>query len=35
LQTAIAEGWPDAKESLYKPDRELADAWDRIRTEDK
>jgi hypothetical protein len=32
LQTATAEGWEDAKISFEKASRDLADAWDKIRT---
>jgi hypothetical protein len=35
LQTAAAEGWADAKASFEKADRELADAWDKVRPQDK
>ncbi len=35
LQTASIEGWESAKISFEKASRELADAWNRIRPEDK
>ena len=35
LQTAGAEGWESAKTSFEEASRELADAWDKIRPEDK
>ena len=35
LQTAGAEGWASAKSSFEEASRELADAWDKIRPEDK
>jgi hypothetical protein len=35
LQTAGAEGWASAKTSFEEASRELADAWDKIRPEDK
>jgi hypothetical protein len=35
VQTASAVDWESAKSSYEKASRELADAWDKIRTEDK
>ena len=35
LQTAGAKGWASAKTSFEEASRELADAWDKIRPEDK
>ena len=35
LQAASAEDWDGAKASFEKASRELADAWNRIRPEDK
>jgi hypothetical protein len=35
LQTAGTEGWDDAKISYEHASHELANAWDRIRPEDK
>jgi hypothetical protein len=35
LQTVGAEGWESAKTSFEEASRELADAWDKIRPEDK
>jgi len=34
LQTATAEGWESAKASYEKASRELADTWDKIRSQD-
>jgi hypothetical protein len=35
LQTASAEGWESAKTSFEEASHELADAWDKIRPQDK
>jgi hypothetical protein len=35
LQTVGAEGWESAKTSFEEASRELVDAWDKIRPEDK
>jgi hypothetical protein len=35
LQTASADGWESAKISFEKASRELSDAWDKIRPQDK
>lgn len=35
LQTVGAEGWESAKTSFEKASQELADAWHRIRPQDK
>jgi hypothetical protein len=35
LQTAGAEGWDSAKASFEKASRELADVWDKIRSQHK
>jgi small-conductance mechanosensitive channel len=35
LQTASADGWENAKISFEKASRELSDAWDKIRPQDK
>jgi hypothetical protein len=35
LQTASAEGWESAKVSFEKASHELADAWDKVRAQDK
>jgi hypothetical protein len=35
LQTVGAEGWESAKRSFEEASRELANAWDKIRPEDK
>jgi hypothetical protein len=35
LQIATAAGWEDAKISFEKASRDLADAWDKIRLQDK
>jgi hypothetical protein len=35
LQTVSAEGWKGAKTSFENAVRELADAWDKVRPQDK
>jgi hypothetical protein len=35
LQTATSEGWQSAKASYEKASDELADAWNRMRADDK
>jgi hypothetical protein len=35
LQTAGTQGWDSAKTSFEKASGELADAWDKIRPQDK
>jgi hypothetical protein len=35
LQTVGAKGWKSAKASFENASRELAEAWDKVRPEDK
>jgi hypothetical protein len=35
LQTASAEGWESAKSSYEQASHELADAWEKVRLQDK